>query len=110
MKHLKQKPKFNDGWCFAIVNGKLAEIHFQKKYGIYGHCYVRREEYSKREQKMIGADIKECRFIYRKGYYIDTLTGVKSKAPKIEEVFPEIKNRNRNNFLTLDEFKRESRV
>ena len=46
---LKTKQKFNDGWCFAIVNGRLAEIHFDKKYGIYGHCYVKREKYSKRE-------------------------------------------------------------
>jgi len=22
--------KFNSSWCFAVVNGKLAEIHFQK--------------------------------------------------------------------------------
>ena len=24
------KIKFNDGWAFAIVNGRLAEIHFDK--------------------------------------------------------------------------------
>lgn len=93
-------------WCFAIVNGRLAEIHFQRKYGIYGHCYVEREEYSKREQKMIDADIKKCRFVYRKGYYTDRLTGIKSKAPKVEEVFPETKKRNRGNFLTLDDLER----
>ena len=104
---LKTKQKFNDGWCFAIVNGRLAEIHFDKKYGIYGHCYVKREKYSKREQKMIDTDIKKCRFFYQKGYYIDKLTGVKSKIPKIEEVFPEIKNKNRDNFLTLDDLKRK---
>lgn len=56
----KKDAKFNSGWCFAIVNGRLAEIHFHKKYGIYGHCYVKREEYNKREQKMIGADIKNA--------------------------------------------------
>ncbi len=97
----EKKLKFNDGWCFAIINGRLAEISFHKKYGIYGHCYVRRGEYGKREQKMIDADIKKCRFIYRKGYYIDKLTGIKSKAPKIDEVFPEIESKNRDNFLTF---------
>jgi len=85
--------KFNDGWCFAKVNGRLAEIHFDKKYGVYAHCYIKREEYSKQEQKMIDEDIKKCRFIYRKGYYLDKLTSMKSKAPKIEEVFPEIKRK-----------------
>jgi len=102
--------KFNDGWCFAIVNGRLAEISFAKKYGIYGHYYVKREEYNKGEQKMIDADIKKCRFVYRKGYYIDKLTGVKSKAPKIEKVFPEIKNKNRDSFLTLDELKLKLKI
>lgn len=35
------------------------------------------------------------------------MTGVKSKAPKIEEVFPEIKNKDRGNFLTPDGLKRK---
>lgn len=77
----------------VIVNGRLAEIHFDKKYAI-AHCYVTREEYSKREQKMIDADIKKYRFIYRKGYYIDKLNGIKTRAPRPEEVFPEIKHKN----------------
>ncbi len=107
----EKKPRFNDGWCFAIVNSRLAEIYFKKKYGIYGHCYVKREEYnSKREQKMIDKDIKENKFIYRKGYYIDKLTGVKSKAPKIDEVFPEINNKNPDDFLTLDELRRKLKI
>lgn len=89
-----KKVKYNDGWSFAKVNGRLAEIHFDKKYGVYAHCYVNRKEYNgKREQKMIDADIKKYQFIYRKGYYLDKLTGIKSKAPKMEEVFPEIKRR-----------------
>jgi len=58
-------------WCFAIVNGRLAEIFFdkKKKNGIWGHCYVKREKYSKAEQKMIDSDIKKCKFTYRKGNY-----------------------------------------
>lgn len=107
---LKKKLKFNDGWCFAILNGRLAEIFFKKKYGIYSHCYVQREEYSKQEQKMIDTDIKKCRFIYKKRYYTDKLTGVQTRAPKSEEVFPEIKNKNLKSFLTLDELKRKLEV
>ncbi len=90
-----KKLKFNDGWSFAKVNGRLAEIHFDKKYGVYAHAYVKRSEYkTKREQKMIDVDIKKCQFIYRKGYYIDKLRGIKTRAPKFEEVFPEIKRKN----------------
>jgi len=83
--------KFNSGWCFAIVNRCLAEIFFDKKYGIYGHCFVKREEYSKREQRMIDSDIGKYQFIYRKKYYIDKRRGLKQKAPSIDRVFPEIK-------------------
>jgi len=89
----KKGLEYNDGWSFAKVNGRLAEIHFQKKYGVYSHCYIRRGEYSKQEQRMIDEDIKKCQFIYRKRYYFDKLTGIKSKAPKIEEIFPEIKRK-----------------
>jgi hypothetical protein len=74
MKKVKKENdiKFNDGWCFAIVNGRLAEIHFKKDFGISGHCYIKRSEYStKREQKMIDADVKKCIFSYRKGFYYD---------------------------------------
>ena len=106
----KKGTKFNSGWCFATMNGRLVEIYFNSKYGIYVHCYVERKEFNKRERKMIDSDIKKYQFAYRKGYYFDKLTGVKSKAPKIEEVFPEIKNKNRDNFLTLDELKRKLRV
>ncbi len=63
--------RFNTGWCFAKINGRLAEIYFNKKDGIFGYCYIKREEYTKREQKMIDSDIKKHQFIYRKGYYID---------------------------------------
>lgn len=90
--HIKKESiKFNDGWCFAIVNGRLSEIHFDKKYGIYAHCYVKREEYNKREQKMIESDIKRYQFVYRKGYYIDKKRGIKQKAPDLYKVFPEIR-------------------
>jgi hypothetical protein len=69
----KENIKFNSGWCFALVNKRLAEIYFDEKHGTYGHCYVKREEYSKREQKMIDSDIKKYQFVYRKGYYTDKI-------------------------------------
>jgi len=87
----KEIRKFNSGWCFAVVNGRLAEIYFDKKYGIYGHCYVKRNEFNKKEQKIINSDIKKYQFTYRKEYYIDKKRGTKQKVPGIYRVFPEIK-------------------
>ena len=81
--------KYNDGWSFAKVNGRLAEIHFNKKFGVYAHGYVERSDFKgKREQKTIDADIKKCQFTYRNGYYFDQLRGIKTRAPKPKEVFP----------------------
>ncbi len=84
-----KKPQFGNGWCFAIVNNRLAEISFDKRYGIYGHCYVKREEYkTKQEGKWIREDIKKCRFTYRKGYYFDKIQGTKQKVPPMRKIFP----------------------
>lgn len=82
--------KFNNGWCFAIVNGRLAEIYFDKNYGIFGHRYVERRDYSKREQRMVDSDIKRHQFIYCKGYYIDKNRGGKQKVLVLSKIFPEI--------------------
>ena len=61
-------------WSFAIINGKLAEIHYDKmKNGIlklYGHCYVKKSEYkTKREQKFIREDTKKMIFSWRSKKY-----------------------------------------
>lgn len=59
-------------WCFAKVNGRLSEIHFEKgkKLKILGHCYVQASEYkTKIERDWIKADTKRCEFTYRKGKY-----------------------------------------
>lgn len=82
-----------DGWSFAIVNGRLGEIHFIKSFGIWAHCYVKRNEFSKSEQKMIDADIKKCQFSYRKGYYYDKIRKIKYKVPSINKIFPDLKNK-----------------
>ena len=65
-------------WSFAIVNGKLAEVFFDRKKNgspvILGFCYVKKSEYkTKREQKMIVADTKIYRITYRKKKYFDQI-------------------------------------
>lgn len=65
------------GWCFAIINGKLAEIYFEKVRGkikIIGHAYVKKEEYkTKKEQKYINQDTTRFQFRYRKRVYKDLI-------------------------------------
>ena len=62
------------GWCFAIVNNRLAEIYFDKKKNgqikICGHCYVKKEDYkTKQEQRWIARDTKKVRVVYRNKKY-----------------------------------------
>lgn len=60
-------------WSFALVNGRLAEIYFDKKRGkikIRGHCYVKKEEFTtKKEQRWIKQDTARVKYTYRKGEY-----------------------------------------
>ncbi|KKR53331.1 MAG: hypothetical protein UT90_C0010G0004 [Parcubacteria group bacterium GW2011_GWA1_40_21] len=70
----KNNIKYNDGWSFAIVNGRLAEINFAKGFGVWSHAYI-----------------KKCIFSYRRGYYHDKIRNIKSKAPSINEIFPDLK-------------------
>lgn len=70
------------GWCFAIVNDKLAEIYFDKtksrKLKIRGYCYVKRDEYkTTQEQKWIRADTAKVKLTYRKGKYYDQTGNLK---------------------------------
>lgn len=59
------------GWCFAIINGRLAELHFDTKTKKpWAHCYVKEEEYTtKKEKRYIEEDTKKARFSYRNGKY-----------------------------------------
>lgn len=92
LKKQKTKPiYFNDGWCFAIVNGRLAEIFFKRKLGVWGHCYVERATYSKKERRMIEADINKFQFAYWNGRYRDKLNGFIFQTPSRYEIFPELK-------------------
>lgn len=60
-------------WSFAIINGKLAEIYFEKNKGkikFLGHCYVKRSEYkTKYEIKAIKLGTKKVKLSYQKGKY-----------------------------------------
>lgn len=69
-------PKFKSGWCFATVNNRLAEIYFNKKWGLYGYCYVDRREFSKKEQIAIDQDIKGHQFSYRNGFFRDKIKNI----------------------------------
>ena len=62
------------GWCFALLNSKLAEIYFLKnkagKATIYAHCYVKKEDYTtNKERAWIEKDMSRFRATYRRGKY-----------------------------------------
>ena len=65
------------GWSFAIVNGKLAEIFFDRRKNkaiFYGHAYLNEDEYkTKQEKKWIKLDTAKHKFSYRKGVYKDKM-------------------------------------
>jgi hypothetical protein len=94
LENLKRKNnacRFSSGWCFSLINGKLAEIHFKEKFGIYAYCYIDRKSYSKCEQKMIDEDIKKCRFSLKNGTFYDKIRKTKHKLADTRKVFPEMK-------------------
>lgn len=100
-----KKAQFNNGWCFAIVNNRLVEIHFDKRYGVWGHCYVKRKDYkTKQEWKWIEDDTKKYRFSYRKGYYFDKIRGIKQKVPAKSRIFPKF---DRKKLITLESLEKK---
>ena len=56
-------------WVFAVINGRLSELFFDRKNGtpvILAHAYVKVSEYkTRREKRMIREDTKKHRFTYR---------------------------------------------
>ncbi len=65
-------------WCFAIVNGRLAEIFFEKKKDtpiINAHCYITEGEYkTKREKRQIKIDTSKYQFSYQNKKYRNKIT------------------------------------
>ncbi len=66
-------------WCFAKVNGRLAEVFFEREDGerepqILGHSYVSpRGHTTKREQRLIDKDTVRYQLSYRKKIYRDKI-------------------------------------
>lgn len=60
-------------WSFGLVNGKLAEVFFEKRKGKtvpYAHAYVRESEYTtKRDKRWIQEDTERIKLVYRLGKY-----------------------------------------
>jgi len=60
-------------WCFAIINSKLAEVYFERRYGkikYLGHCYINKSEHkTKKEKDYIKNDTQHMKIVYRNGSY-----------------------------------------
>jgi len=70
----RETEKDGSFWAFALINGRLAEFHYEiskwRFYMTYGHCYVKQSEYkTKKEQRWIDNDTKKYRFTYRNKKY-----------------------------------------
>lgn len=83
-------------WCFAKINGRLAELYFEKnksaKPKILGHCYVNKSEYkTKTELRWIEQDSKHFNFLYKNSQYIDL--GEKSTLPSPPPVKMKVEER-----------------
>lgn len=84
----KRRPRFNDGWCFALINGRLAEIYFRRRHGIYGYCYVDRQSFrTKQEQLDIQHDTARFQFTFRNGWFRDKLNDYRFKLAAAHKVF-----------------------
>ena len=77
-------------WCFAKINGRLAEVYFEEEKGetfFYGHAYVKEEEFkTKKEKKWIKEGTTKYQLSYGKGCYKDKNGNIfKSKNFEIKE-------------------------
>ena len=61
-------------WCFAMINGRLAEVFFERKgeeIKFLGHAHVKASEYkTQAEKKTIKDDTTKVRLSYRNGKYL----------------------------------------
>ncbi len=60
-------------WSFSLVNGKLAEVFFEKAGGtdkIVSHAFVKKSEYkTKKEKTWIDCDTVKVQLEYKNGRY-----------------------------------------
>lgn len=106
---MKKKQEDGSFWAFSLINGRLAEFHYEiekgKSYLAYGHCYMKREEYkTKQEQKWIDKDTEKYRFTYRNKQY--RRAGEKKPLPTKHFRIP----KRREKGMTLEELKRKLRI
>lgn len=108
---MKKERKQEDGsfWAFALINGRLAEFHYEvikgKSYITYGHCYVKRNEYkTKYEQRWIDKDTEKNRFTYRHKQY--RRVGEKKILPTKHFRIPKRTGKG----TSLEEFKRKLKL
>ncbi len=67
----------NMNWCFAKINGRLAELFFEKNGNepkVIGHAYVSVTKYTaKRELKLVEKDTAHYQLSYRNKVYRDKI-------------------------------------
>lgn len=65
-----------DYWCYALINNRLGEIYFSRKFGVVvheGHSYLgKNEKFTKVEADAIQHDIQLNRFTYYRKHYRHT--------------------------------------
>ncbi len=105
----KESDKDGSFWAFALINGRLAEFHFEiskgKFYMTYGHCYVKRSEYkTKKEHRWIDRDTEKYRFTYHDKKY--RKVGERTPLPVKRYRIP----KNVGKGMSLEEFKAKFKI
>ena len=87
MVKTKKSVNLKSFWQFALVDNKLAEVHFNKG-KILGYCYVEAKDYkTKQEKKWIAKDIKMLDLSYRGGKYKNKIDGEFIKAASRKDLY-----------------------
>ena len=82
---MRKKSKFETikelAWAYAIVNGRLGEVYFEKSEGakgIFAHAYLDKTciSWNKKDKQLMRKDVKHHRFTYRKRKYYPTKSNI----------------------------------
>jgi|SRR3989344_1452271 len=103
------------GWCFAKINGRLAEIYFtddkrrKSIKEIENYCYVKKSQFkTKHEQNYIKQDTKKFRFTFRKGIFRSQIDGRELKlADMTKQREQREKDFREGNYYVWDEIKKK---